>query len=159
MKMRGFFAIIPRVKISDKERRKFFRHPIQVPIKLRLSPRAGEAVSQSRDLSLGGLNFIWPKKLTRGTFLDITIPVKEKFFELRAKVVYSREDRKTAHYSTGVRFVDFPSAFKARLAEEVLQILEYQKAVSRRLGHDVSEEEAAAQWVREHASRFPAVAG
>ena len=144
------------MSLLGKERRKYYRHPIQVPIKL--SPTEGGAgtVTESCDLSLGGLNFIWPKKLTRGAVLDITIPVKEKLFQLRGKVMFSREDRKTARYSTGISFVDFPSAFKARLAEEVLQILEYRKSLSRESGEDVSEEEAASRWVRERASRFPA---
>ena len=86
--------------------------------------------------------------------MDITIPVKEKTFDIRAKVVYSKEDRRSARYHTGVSFVDFPSAFKAKLAEEVLQILEYRKSMSRELGHEVSEEEAAKKWVGEYAGRF-----
>ena len=89
--------------------------------------------------------------------IDITIPVKEKIFDVRAKVIYSKEDKKSARFLTGVSFTDFPSAFKARLAEEVLQILEYRKTISRELGHEVSEEEAASKWVRDFASRFPTV--
>ncbi len=140
-----------------KERRNYFRHPIQVPLRLRPAKNTLSASVISQDLSLGGLNFIWPRKLSRGSLLDITIPVKEKLFELRARVAYSREDRKTARYFTGVTFIDFPSAFKARLAEEVLEIMEFQKTISRELGHEVSEEEAASQWVRDHASHFPAI--
>ncbi len=145
------------MELSGKERRKFFRHPIQVPLKLRLKQRAHEATSQSCEISLGGLSFIWPRKLSRGSLLNITIPVNEKLFELNAQVAYSREDRKTARYFTGVTFVDFPSAFKARLAEEVLQIMEFRKSISRERGQEVSEEEAASQWVREHAARFPTI--
>jgi len=141
----------------EKERRKFFRHPIQVPLRLKPAQKNFGGASKSEDLSLGGLNFIWPKKLSRGALLDITIPVKEKLFELRAKVAYSREDRKSARYHTGVTFIDFPSAFKARLAEEVLEIMEFQKSISRKLGHEISEEEAASQWVRDHATHFPAI--
>jgi len=140
-----------------KERRKFFRHPIQVPIKLRVADSKESFSSESRDLSLGGLNFTWPKKIAKGTTLDITIPVKEKFFELRGRVVFCKEDHRSARFHTGVSFTDFPSAFKARLAEEVLQILEYRKTISRELGHEVSEEEAASKWVREFASSFPTV--
>ena len=145
------------MKLSGKERRKFFRHPIQVPLKLRFKQRATETSSQSREISLGGLSFIWPRKLSRGLLLNITIPVREKLFELNAQVAYSREDRKTARYFTGVTFVDFPSAFKARLAEEVLQIMEFRKSISRERGQEVSEEEAASQWVRDHAARFPTI--
>lgn len=142
---------------SGKERRKFFRHPIQVPLRLKPAQKSLRVEVRSQDLSLGGLSFTWPRKLSRGTLLDITIPVKEKLFELRAKVAYAREDRKTARYATGVTFVDFPSAFKARLAEEVLQIMEFRKSISQELGHEISEEEAASQWVHDHASQFPAL--
>lgn len=144
------------MSLLGKERRKYFRHPIQVPIRLRPAQGGSPVLAESCDVSLGGLNFVWPRKLSRGTLLDIAIPVKEKLFELRGKVMFSREDRRTARYSTGVSFVDFPSAFKARLAEEVLQILEYRKELSREAGEDVSEEEAASRWVREHAASFPA---
>ncbi len=140
---------------SEKERRNFFRHPIRVPLKLRLAQNKTNAQSESRDLSLGGLNFSWPKKIAKGTLLEISIPVKDKLFELRGKVVYSREDRQSARFHTGVSFVDFPSAFKARLAEEVLEILEFQKKMSMDLGHEITEEEAASKWIREFASHFP----
>ena len=142
------------MKTAEKEKRHFFRHPIHVPIKLRVARTDRPLASQSSDISLGGLNFSWPRKLSRGTLIDITIPVREKFFDVKAKVIYSKEDRRSARYRTGVSFVDFPSAFKARLAEEVLQILEYRKSISRELGHEVSEEEAAKKWVGEFAHHF-----
>jgi c-di-GMP-binding flagellar brake protein YcgR len=137
-----------------KEKRRFFRHPIHVPIRLRVAETDAYLPSHSADISLGGLNFSWSKKLAKGTLLDITIPVKEKLFDIRARVVYSKEEHESARYRTGVSFVDFPSAFKAKLAEEVLQILEYRKSMSRESGHDVSEEEAAKKWVNEFADHF-----
>ncbi len=138
-----------------KEKRKFFRHPIHVPIRLRFIDEDKTAVSESTDLSLGGLCFLWKKRLTKGKLLMLTIPVKEKIFDdIKAKVAYSREDRKTAHYRTGVAFMDAPSAFKAKLAEEALQILQYQKELGRELGHEVSEEEAADRWIRRFAESF-----
>lgn len=140
-----------------KERRQFFRHPIQVPIRLKILDQDQVIHSASNDLSLGGLNFSWSKKLSKGTLLSITIPVRDKFFDLRAKVVFCRENKKTAYYHTGVTFTDFPSAFKARLAEEVLQIMEFQKNISRESGVEISEEEAAARWVKQYASEFPAI--
>ncbi len=141
--------------ILGKERRQFFRHPISVPIRLRVATHDRVFGSNSSDISLGGLNFSWPKKLSKGTLIDITIPVKEKFFDVKAKVVFSKEDKKTARFRTGVSFTDFPSAFKARLAEEVLQILELRKNLSRELGREITEEEAAKKWVNEFAGHFP----
>ncbi len=145
------------MSIFDKERRQFFRHPISVPIKLRVATHERIFDSSSSDISLGGLNFTWPRKLSKGTVIDITIPVKEKLFDVKAKVVYSKEDKKTARFHTGVSFTDFPSAFKARLAEEVLQILEFRKSLSRKLGYEITEEDAAKKWVSEFAGRFPSL--
>ena len=143
------------MSIPGKERRQFFRHPINVPIQLRIAAHDRSFASNSSDISLGGLNFSWPQKLSKGTLIDITIPVKAKLFDIKAKVVYSKEDRKTARFQTGVSFTDFPSAFKARLAEEVLEILEFRKSLSRELGYEITEEDAAKKWVSEFAGRFP----
>ena len=140
-----------------KERRQYFRHPISVPLELRVADQPRSFASRSSDISLGGLNFSWSKKLRKGAVLDIKIPVKEKSFDVTAKVVFSKEDKKTARYHTGVSFTDFPSAFKAKLAEEVLQILEFRKSLTRELGREISEEEAARQWISEFAARFPLI--
>ena len=139
----------------NREKRSFFRHPINVPIQLRMESRSDNYVSESKDISLGGLCFIWPSKLTRGSLLTISIPVKEKVFDVRGRVAYSTPYKKSAQYRTGASLVDAPHAFKARLAEEVLHIIEYQKTLSRQLGYDLTEEEAAKQWVTKYAEKFP----
>ena len=86
--------------------------------------------------------------------IALRIPVKEKLFDIKAKVVFCKEERGSAHYRTGVSFVDSPSAFKAKLAEEVLQILEYRKSISRQLGYEISEEMAAKKWINQFATTF-----
>jgi c-di-GMP-binding flagellar brake protein YcgR len=136
------------------ERRYYSRHPIRVPMSLHLIANQTDVRSESVDLSLGGLSFLWRDRLSKGNFLDISIPVKEKLFAIKAKVVYSKEDRKTGRFKTGVLFCDVPSACRARLAEEALEILEYRKQMSSELGRDISEEEAAEQWVQKFASSF-----
>ena len=128
---------------------------MNVPIELQLAKKEDSFLSQSLDLSLGGLSFLWPAKLSRGSLVQITIPVKQKLFQIKAKVVSSKEHGKSARFRTGVCFQDTPSAFKAKLAEEVLQILEYRKSLSRQLGYELSEEDAAKKWVNEYAGRFP----
>lgn len=115
--------------------------------------------SASRDISLGGLNFSWSRKLPKGASVVLTIPVRETEFDVRAKVAYARESRVPSRFEIGVQFVDTPGAFRARLAEEVIQILEYRKKISREAGRDISEEEAARQWIMSRASDFPSLGG
>ena len=137
-----------------REKRRFFRHPVNVPIQLRMEKSIDSYLSESKDISLGGLSFVWPSKLAKGSFLTLSIPVKEKVFDLRVRVAYSKGYKKSNQYHTGVAFLNSPDAFKAKLAEEVLQIMEYQKSISRELGYELSEEEAAQRWIRNHAERF-----
>ena len=134
---------------KHKEKRRFLRHPIHAPIQLDVERQKNLKAVESSDLSLGGLSFLWAKRLSKGEVLRIGIPVKQKLFEVVGRVVYAKEDRKTGRYRTGVSFVDPSSTFKAKLAEEALEILEFRKKISKELGHSVSEEEAAKQWIEQ----------
>ena len=147
------------MSLLGKERRKFFRHPIHAPIKVKLEASEGQSNSpiESLDLSLGGLSFLWPRKLPKGSPILLTLPVKNKVFEIHSRVVWIKEDRKTGKFRVGACFTDCPGAFTARLAEEALEILQYQKTLSRQLGKELSEEEAASRWIKEYASDFPAL--
>ena len=95
------------------------------------------------------------EKHSKGVPVKITIPVKEKQFRIRAKVVYSKKDGQTGFFVTGVSFMDYSSAFQAKLAEEMLEILEYRKKISRESGHEISEEEAAKKWIGKFSKFFP----
>lgn len=98
--------------------------------------------------------FVWSRRLRHGTNLTILLPVRTKVFELTASVVYSRKIPRKQAYLTGVCFRDAGTAFRAKLAEETLEIIDYQRRISVREGRQVSEEEAAAEWVRRYAASF-----
>jgi len=140
------------------EKRKYFRHPIQVPIKLRelAEEELPPTRLQSEDLSDHGLCFYSGQGLACGTALRLAIPVEEHVFEVSARVAYSRRDSKTGAFRTGVFFEDMDSAFRAKIAEEILKIQEYRKKLSRTLGHEVSEAEAARKWIGQFAKHFSA---
>ena len=137
------------------DKRRFYRHPISVPISLNSSDKKNEGRSHSLDVSLGGLSFVWPHRLSRGALVDVNITVKEKLFEIKSKVAYAKQDGETGQFRTGVCFTDYPSAFMARLAEEMLEIMEYRKNLRRELGREISEEDAAAEWIKRYADKFP----
>ena|SRR3989338_7121548 len=137
------------------DKRRFYRHPISVPIALSSSDKKNEGRSHSLDVSLGGLSFVWPHRLSRGALVDVNITVKEKLFEIKSKVAYAKQDGETGQFRTGVCFTDYPSAFMARLAEEMLEIMEYRKNLRRELGREISEEDAAAEWIKRYADKFP----
>ena len=146
----------PMLNLFRREKRRFFRHPVNVPIQLKLEKAKDVYISESKDISLGGLSFVWPSRLSKGSLLTLSIPVKEKLFDVRARVAYGKGYKKSTQFRTGVAFINSPDAFKAKLAEEVLQIIEYQKTISRELGYELSEEEAARKWISRYADKFTA---
>lgn len=141
--------------LKDKERRKYYRHPISAPIKLRGTSQEQDIQTETSEVSLGGLSFLWRNKLSRGSFVDLSIPIKDKLFEIKGRVTYSIGDEKSGKFRTGVLFIDSPSAFRAKLAEEALEIIRYRKEMSRELGKEMTEEEAAKRWIQNFAKNFP----
>lgn len=110
--------------------------------------------SRSRDICEGGLCFLWDDYLETGIPVHITIFMKAARFELNGRVAYSKREKDTGYYRTGLTFMDADNAFKAKLAEETREILDYQQMVSRVQGHEVPVEEAAEEWIAKYAERF-----
>lgn len=148
-------GILKDMVLQGKERRKYYRHPISAPIKLRATSNPDSIRAQTEEVSLGGLSFLSQNRLEKGSFVDLSIPVKDKLFEIKGRVTYCVEQSKGGRFRTGILFLDSPSAFRAKLAEEALEILRYRKDISRERGEEVSEEEAARQWIQRFAENFP----
>ena len=140
----------------NADRRNFLRHPINVPLLVSASKKAPQS-PQCLNVSQGGLSFLSTEKLNKGLPVRITIPVKDKRFKIKAEVVYSRKDGRTGFFITGVCFADYSSAFQAKLAEEMLEILDFRKKLSAEMGHEISEEEAAQKWIGQFSKYFPKI--
>ena len=138
----------------ERERRQFYRHPIKVPIQLAKIESAAPDSSRTEDLSQGGLSFFWSELLEEGAHLLIFIPVEKQLFKMNAHVAYCRKDDSTGLFKTGVRFEDSVSAFRAKLAEEILRIRQYREKMTHLRGREISEEEAAQLWIDRNAKDF-----
>jgi hypothetical protein len=138
----------------ENEKRKFFRHPIKVPIQLTRVEHSGAENARAEDLSQGGLAFFWPEPIPEGTHLQLSIPVEKQLFRMKAHVTHSEKDTSTGLFKTGVCFEDSISSFRAKLAEEIIQIRQYREKMSLLRGHPFSEEEAAKVWIDRNAEHF-----
>ena len=143
------------MRFEPKQRRRFFRHPVNMPIKLKLARGDKFFAAKTKNISLGGLSFHWPNRLPKGSSVTIEIPIGQKIFDLNARIVYTKENKEHSDFRIGVSFTDFPSSFKARLAEEILRIMEFRNKLRRELGSELTEEEAAERWITDYASKFP----
>lgn len=138
----------------ENEKRQFYRHPIKVPIQLTKVEEKSPAKVRSEDLSQGGLSFFWPNPVPEGSHLEITIPVEKQLFKMNAHVTHCQKDDITGLFKTGVCFEDSISAFRAKLAEEIIEIRQYCEKMSLLRGKKFSEEESARLWVERHAENF-----
>lgn len=142
---------------DTEDKRHYFRHSIHFPIRLQPVHSSGGqplAKTQCTDFSEAGLSFIWTHPLTVGTLLNLSIPVKNRVFKLNAHVAYASTTSKPDLFHIGVSFQDTTSAFKAKIAEELLEIQKYQKNMARDAGHEISEQEAAEKWIEKFAAHF-----
>lgn len=141
----------------ENENRKFLRHPIRVPIQLTLAESSPALTARAEDLSQGGLAFFWPESIPEGTSLQLSIPVEDQLFKMNAHVTHSQKDAGSGLFKTGVCFKDSVSAFRAKLAEEIIQIRHYCEKISLLRGRPFSEEDAAKRWIDRNAEDFARV--
>ena len=139
---------------NSQDHRRFYRHPIECPIQVRAASEKQTAHFDTADISEGGLCFFCDHSLAPETTIEVDIPILDKFFHIRARVVYSRQDTQRNLFYTGVAFEDSNSLFKAKLAEEILAIEKFREELARLEGREVSEDEAARQWIAKHAKEF-----
>lgn len=139
---------------ASSEKRRFERFPIHVSIHIKDTNRNCRAITYSDDLSEGGLAFYSLNQIENGSDLEITIGVRDRIFKIEAHAVYCSNRPTKRFFRTGVEFKDSTSAFKAKLAEEVVLIKAFQKQISKETHHRVSEEEAALEWIEKNAAYF-----
>ena len=141
-----------------QERRSAVRHAIELPIRYRIL--SGGAHSQpnrppkTKNISDTGLLFLSQEHFKVGVLLELSLPVKEKVLTIEGRVVHASQDSETKLFRTGICFEKSDSVFKVKMAEQVYQIDQYRKLLSKQEGRVVSEEEAAHRWIEEHSSNF-----
>ncbi len=139
---------------STQNKRRFYRHPVSVPIQYHELQSRSFNRSSSVDLSEGGICFMAEHFLAKGAGVSLKIPVGDSVFEVQGQIAYCSRVASLNMYRTGVAFSDATSAFRAKLAEQILEIRSYQKSLAKKTGKDLSEEEAAREWIAKFAKHF-----
>ena len=145
-----------------QERRSSVRHAVELPIRYRVltkPPQSGTDHSPTRpqktkNVSDSGLLFLSTQCFEVGTLLELSLPVKEKVLTIEGQVVHASEDQGSGFFRTGIHFPKSDSVFKVKMAEQVYQIDQYRKHLSKQEGRVVSEEEAAHRWIDQHSGDF-----
>ena len=117
------------------------------------------ADNYTKDVSEAGLCFFADRSITKGTTLEVSIPVKDQLFKMKARVAYSLKDSRTGMYRTGISFRDSTSLYHAKLAEEILSIERYREKLVVKTGDRPPEGEIEKKWIKKNAKRFGKIFG
>ncbi|HRK61388.1 MAG TPA: PilZ domain-containing protein [Candidatus Omnitrophota bacterium] len=132
-------------------RRNFYRHPYHYPIKI---CEEKSVVTQTVDVSLGGLCIDYEKNFLPGQMVTIEIPLNDHVFKLTGEVCYSVKKGNPERFRVGIAFKDKASQFMAKMAEEILCIQKLQKRMSEEANKQVDETIVADAWIKKNAERF-----
>jgi hypothetical protein len=135
--------------------RKFIRHPSDIPIEFSIEELAVNDKEYLNDISFGGLSFRSRSAVKAGAVILISIPFLKPEFHSRAVVKWCR--KRGDVYDVGVAFDDLEEAFKTRMVEQICHIEHYKREVYEKEGRVLTGEEAAVEWIKRYAARFPKV--
>ncbi len=134
--------------------RSFIRHPSDIPIEYQADEQgSGISLEHLNNISNGGLSFTSEKPLDPGTLIKIRISYVQPEFEARAQVAWCQKEG--AGYVVGVAFIESGDLFRMRMVEQICHIEHYKAEVLAREGRQLDGEQAAREWIRRYADRFP----
>jgi len=133
--------------------RKYLRHPVGIPIEFSISDRSIKKSTTTDNISICGLCFISKDSIEKDKIIIIKIPLIRPNFELQGRVV--RCKRKNGHVEIGVEFIDQSDIYHTRMIEQVCHIKQYQKDVAEKEGRNLTDGQAAREWISNHAAQFP----
>jgi hypothetical protein len=146
----------------DNDSREYIRHPSDIPLQYTLIDKLAHHTKSTHNVSLGGLSFSAHEDLKINSWLTITITVNKNEFQVEAQVRWcsannnlSPESSVSALFDVGVQFSDSLDAFTIRMVEQICHIEHYKKAVLKEQGRELSNDEAAAEWIEKFAPKFP----
>lgn len=136
--------------------RNFIRHPSNIPIDFHVkevSEYSADGNEYLKNVSFGGLSFSSKYNLNAGAVINIEIPLIKPVFQAMGRVLWCRNDKD--RFEIGVEFLDKDDLFRARMVEQICHIEQYKQKVLQTEGRNLSGEQAAQEWIKKFAPRFP----
>jgi len=90
-----------------------------------------------------------------GTLLDVEVPALDSCWTYRALVLAAHDT--DGHCELLLGFEDEHEAFRARMVEQLCHIEAWRREVERTEGRTLDLEQAAREWIANHADGFPSL--
>lgn len=145
------------------EKRTVTRYGFKLPIRYRamVTVEGGKKMPASPfrrgvtcDISHEGLLFLSVEKFYPETVIELQVPTRGKYFYLDGRVAHVTLDANSGLFRTGLEFLNPDSFFKVKMAEQLRQIIDFQKELSELEHRFVSQHEAAERWIEKHSEQF-----
>jgi len=88
------------------ERRKYPRINISFPVECKMLQSRDYFYTVSKDLSLVGAKIVCNEFLPKNDFMKLSLNFINKILDVKARVVWSSQERASERFSTGVEFVE-----------------------------------------------------
>jgi len=137
---------------GEDERRRYFRHPVDVPIQI--FPQTIHPINNVPllDVGEGGLSFRTNVVFEPGSHLIVRIDSVEPVFEAVGVVRWNAV--RDGEHEVGVQFLDDETRFRLRMVEQVCQIEKFRQSCLENDGRDMDFEQAAREWIERYGAEF-----
>lgn len=140
---------------ANKERRKYLRHPAQIPIVCRCKEHLGPHQGELRDIGCGGMAFVSAATFEPGDIISVNYPTLD-VRGLLGEVTWSgMVGDGTRRHQYGLKFLDSEVFMRARLIEQLCRMEIYRRTQRDEHGRQLSRNEAASEWIEKTAGHFP----
>lgn len=147
--------------MEHKERRRFIRHLLVSPLEFQIEKETDDKGKEQKaersetiDVSEGGLLFMSKQEVAENMIITLNMPLYDKVFKIKAKVVHVNKESATGLYRVGVSFISYVDAFKVKLIEQIYLIEEYRVLRSLQLGKEMTLQDASKEWIKRYSERF-----
>lgn len=152
-KVRARFIFGRMNAATPEPTREYIRHTVNVPLEVKSMDSTPMTWSEGVNISYGGLAFSVNQCLDINDVIQLRIPTVDPPFEAHARVAWCKPDGDA--FLVGVEFLDSDDAFQSRMVQQVCAIENYRREVQEQEGRVLSNQEAAAEWIKKFAGRFP----
>lgn len=127
----------------------FIHHPENIQIELSRQTNS----DTDNGVQKLGLKCYSDQPYPPGIPLQLRIPSVDEQFTVGATVSWCHKDGQ--RYKLGLQFNSKESAMKLRMLEQLCHILCYKQRIFEQQGIELSDEQAAAEWIQQYAPLFP----
>ena len=114
-------------------------------------PDGGFVPQRTENVSIGGLAFWSSIDVEPRTIVALRTPYLRPLFEVAAgRVAWSHQEGDKFH--VGIQFFFPVEAYEVRMAEQLERVESYRRYIEQHEGRQLSDEEAMAEWIRQHAA-------